>query len=75
MILKSMNLIESIINKPAKKYIKNNVAQCWKCKNRIGEHLACEDEIFLLPECKILDLYVTHVYKEICKNFEEGDTE
>ena len=55
------------------KWLGNNVAQCWKCKNCVGQqrlHYAHNTKSVDLQECKIADCYMTYVIRVHCDCYE-----
>lgn len=61
------------------KHKNSNVGQCWSCKNCVGHTLVKVQPgspyfkisgLVALPECKIVEAYMTHVYREKCPYFD-----
>lgn len=50
----------------------NNVAQCWRCNNCHGaSKRSVNGQPYLVPQCKVLDVYVLEVYDRPCRAFRE----
>lgn len=55
------------------KWLGNNVAQCWICKNCVGQRRVYYDhntKSVDLPECKIADCYMKYVIRVPCSCYE-----
>ena len=55
------------------KWLSNNVAQCWTCKNCVGQQRAFyahNTKSVDLPECKVADCYMTYVIRVPCGCYE-----
>lgn len=66
-------------------YAERNVHQCWTCKNCVGhcgEQMTVRDtdclqrQIYVIyPECKLHNLYMTHLYVSLCPYYERKENE
>lgn len=55
------------------KWLGNNVAQCWTCKNCVGQRRVYynhKTKSVDLPECKIADCYMQYVIRVPCDCYE-----
>lgn len=55
------------------KWLGNNVAQCWICKNCVGQkrvYYAHNTKSIDLPECKVADCYMKYVIHVPCDRYE-----
>ena len=62
-------LLSPLLNEEKKthtRYADSNVHQCWGCQNRIGE---IREGIFIFPECRVCNRYMTYVYEDPCPYF------
>jgi hypothetical protein len=64
------------MNRGEKKYMDDNVAQCWNCQRRVSAAIGTISGIsYILPECSATGLLMTHVYDNPCRSFLQKERE
>lgn len=69
------------VNTKIVKYKGRNVDQCWNCKNCVGfmnyktAKGSIPIKVYVLPECEVEGLYMTHVNQNPCPYFDKRTEE
>lgn len=69
------------VNTKIVKYRNQNVGQCWNCKNCVGfmnyktVKGSIPVKVYVIPECKVEDLCMTHVNQDPCPYFDKRKEE
>lgn len=58
----------------ATRYKKNNVGQCWRCKNHVSEATFADRsgdtvKYYRLPECALHKCYITEITEKTCQDY------